>query len=361
MVKHRSVILVAVVAGIFTLLVAMTFLKPDGEYSQTERRNLKQRPEVSTESIWSGRFMSQFEEYSLDQFPFRNTFRSLKAITNVKAENNKLYVSDGSIVSMEYPYREESIKRACERFQNVYDMYLKDRGSDVYLSIIPDKNYFYAKDSEHLMMDYDNLVAAMKEGCSYMTYVDIFPLLYGKDFYNTDTHWRQENLLGVSETLLHAMGNDVESEYRVVQAEGDFYGVYYGQAALPMKADKIKYLSNDVIKDMQVFDYEHNKEIPLYDLSMMEEADPYELFVGGPISLVTIENPNADTEEELIVFRDSFGSSIAPLLAMGYQKVTLVDIRYIQPAVLKYYVDFMDKDVLFLYSTMVLNNSETLK
>ena len=123
----------------------------------------------------------------------------------------------------------------------------------------------------------------------------------------------------------------------------------------------MKILTNDTIKALTAFDYESNQNIPIYDLSKMEEADPYELYVGGPVSLVTIENPNANNEEELIVFRDSFGSSIAPLLAQGYKKVTLVDIRYIQPVMLGKFIDFTNKDVLFLYTTLVLNNSETLK
>lgn len=361
MVKNRNRILILVMAGVFMFLVCMVFLKPDFEYSITERRNLKQQPELSLESVVSGRFMSSFEEYSLDQFPFRDAFRSLKAETSLKTDNNNLYVSDGSIVFMEYPLKEESLERASERFLNVYEMYLKDSGSDVYLSIIPDKNYFYAKDSGHLSMDYDKLVSTIVSDNSYMKYVDIFPLLSGKDYYKTDTHWKQENIADVADRLLSAMGNKVEMEYKTVQVEGDFYGVYYGQAALDVKPDKIKYLTNATIKNFSVYDYENDKEIPVYDLSQMEEADPYELFVGGPNSLVTIENPNAGTEEELIVFRDSFGSSIAPLLATGYKKVTLIDIRYIQPGILENYIDFENKDVLFLYSTMVLNNSETLK
>ena len=96
----------------------------------------------------------------------------------------------------------------------------------------------------------------------------------------------------------------------------------------------------------------------------MEKADgndPYEIFLSGPVSLLTIENPMAKSEKELIVFRDSFGSSLIPLLAEGYQKTTLVDIRYIQSDFLPNFVDFTGKDVLFLYSTVVLNNSETLK
>lgn len=361
MIKNRNLILIAVMVTVFVFLVGATFLKPDSEYSKTERRNLKTRPEVSAENILSGKFMSEFEAYGLDQFPFREAFRSLKAITNLKADNNDLYVADGTIVSMEYPLNEKSIERTGERFKNVYDMYLKDGGCDVYLSLIPDKNYFYAEKSGHLQMDYERLVSKICEDNSYMTYVDIFPLLSSNDYYRTDTHWKQENLADVAETLLKAMGNTVENDYKTVQAEGDFYGVYYGQAALSLKPDKMKYLTNDTIKNMSVFDYENNKEIPVYDLSKMEEADPYELYAGGPVSLVTIENRKAGTDEELIVFRDSFGSSIAPLLAQGYKKVTLVDIRYIQPAVLSSYIDFTDKDVLFLYSTLVLNNSETLK
>lgn len=361
MVKNRNRILISVMVAAFTFLVCMAFFKPDMEYSQTERRNLKQQPKLTFESVLDGRFMSGFEEYSLDQFPFRDAFRSLKAMTSLKADNNDIYVYDGSIVSMEYPLNEVSLERAGERFLNVYDMYLKDSDNEIYLSVIPDKNYFYAKDSGHLMMDYETLVSTVVLDNSYMTYVDIFPLLSKQDYYLTDTHWKQEKLADVADKLLVAMGNKIEPAYETVQVEGNFYGVYYGQAALDLKPDKIKYLTNDTIKNLKVFDFENNKEIPVYDLSQMEETDPYELFVGGPVSLVTIENPNADTDEELIVFRDSFGSSIAPLLAQGYSKVTLIDIRYIQPAVLDNYVDFSDADVLFLYSTMVLNNSETLK
>jgi len=63
----------------------------------------------------------------------------------------------------------------------------------------------------------------------------------------------------------------------------------------------------------------------------------------------------------LVIFRDSFGSSIAPLFAQGYKKITLVDIRYMHPDMLEHYVEFENQDVLFLYSTLVLNNAETLK
>ena len=85
------------------------------------------------------------------------------------------------------------------------------------------------------------------------------------------------------------------------------------------------------------------------------------MFLSGSVSLLTIENPAAQTDRELIIFRDSFGSSIAPLLVQGYKTVTLVDIRYLSPAMLGRFIDFHGQDVLFLYSTLVLNNGQSLQ
>ena len=99
----------------------------------------------------------------------------------------------------------------------------------------------------------------------------------------------------------------------------------------------------------------------VHDVTKADSRDPYEMFVCGNDPLVIIENPNATTDKELIVFRDSFGSSIAPLLTTGYSKVTLVDIRYIQSGMLGGFLKMKDQDVLFLYSTLVLNSSTSFK
>jgi len=58
-----------------------------------------------------------------------------------------------------------------------------------------------------------------------------------------------------------------------------------------------------------------------------------------------------------VLFRDSFGSSIAPLFLENYSKITLVDLRYISKDVLENYIEFDKQDVLFLYSTLVLNQN----
>ena len=120
-------------------------------------------------------------------------------------------------------------------------------------------------------------------------------------------------------------------------------------------------LENALINGCSVYNHETGKYTPVYDPGKLNAKDPYDVFLSGSRSLLTVENPAAETDRELIVFRDSFGSAMVPLLVQGYARVTLVDVRYIQIDLLDRFVEFQGQDVLFLYSTLVLNNSETIK
>ena len=363
--KTKHIVITTVMVAFFLVISVFAWVKPSDEFSASERRKLAQFPELSFKTVISGGFMSSFENYTLDQFPLRDKFRTLKALValNVfnQSANNDIYVVDGFASKIEYPLNEESVERAGERFRYVYEKYLKDTNTKNYLSIIPDKNYFIGTENGYLSIDYDKMISLLRENTDFLKYIDITKELEIEDFYKTDTHWREENIVDVAEKIGKEMGADVKAEYDVKTLENDFYGVYYGQSALPLEAEEIKYLTNDVLKNCKVFDYQNNKEISVYDMEKAGGKDPYEMFLGGPLSLVTIENPNAKTDKELIIFRDSFGSSIAPLLVEGYKKITLVDIRYMHPNLLENYIEFNSQDVLFLYSTSVLNNSETIK
>ena len=69
----------------------------------------------------------------------------------------------------------------------------------------------------------------------------------------------------------------------------------------------------------------------------------------------------ASSDDELIVFRDSYGSSLVPLLISSYKKIIVIDTRYISSNILDNYVEFKGQDVLFLYSVNTINNSFTVK
>ena len=102
-------------------------------------------------------------------------------------------------------------------------------------------------------------------------------------------------------------------------------------------------------------------EKPVYDENDFEEIDGYNIYLGGPLGLVTVENPKGTTGKELIIFRDSFASALAPLLMEGYDKITLIDLRYLASINVGRFVEFTDQDVLFLYSTNLVNNGKQVK
>lgn len=122
--------------------------KSDDAVSESERRPLKQFPLFSAQEVLSGRFQSNFESYTLDQFPLRDTFRTLKALSVRylfgEKDNNGIYMADGYAAKLDDTIREDSLDHAADRFRYVYETYLKDTRANIYLSVIPDKNCFLA-------------------------------------------------------------------------------------------------------------------------------------------------------------------------------------------------------------------------
>ncbi len=355
-------IFVIVFAICFYGFSLLCYIKPAQAVSKEERRKLTQMPDISVDNIISGQFMDKFEKYATDQIPFRQTLRACKSWFDMyamgKGDIDRLYINDGYIVKQEYPLNEESLYHAADRFRYVYDKYLGD--SRVYMSIIPDKNY-YANGDKQLKMDYDKLVEIMCDSMEYCEYIDIFPQLSLRDYYVTDPHWKQQNIAPAANILLKGMGNKEYWEYSYVYMDKLFYGSYYGQLALPADGDKLAYTIAPYILSATAYDYQNNRDIWIYDLAAANGRDAYEMYLYGSLSLVTIDNQQSNGNRELIIFRDSFGSSIAPMLLSGYSRITLVDIRYISIDILGEYIDFNGKDVLFLYSTTVLNNSDAIK
>ncbi len=360
--KQQTIFLLALWAAL-TLAV---WFHPARDISQAERRTLAKMPEFSLSALESGQFREKFEDYSLDQFPLRQGFRTIKSLFHTQVlgmrDSSGIYLTNGIAVKQEYPLNELSVDAAIRKFEAIGEKFLGE--SRCFFAVVPDKGYYLAAPSGHLAMNYDALYAKLETGLSWAEPIDLRPTLTAGDYYRTDTHWRQERLLPAATAICEALGVTAPKaeDYSRTRAETPFYGVYYGQAALPMEPDTLTWLESEALRQCTVYDYETGKTGAVYDTAKLTESrDMYDVFLSGARALLTAENPNAKTDRELIVFRDSFGSSLVPLLLGDYAKVTLVDIRYVSSAKLDSFLDFHGQDVLFLYSTLVLNNSSTLK
>ncbi|MBE6616707.1 MAG: hypothetical protein E7627_02000 [Ruminococcaceae bacterium] len=377
--KIKNIVLTCVMVVLLFGLTLFAWFKPTDDFSDSERRELAKFPAFNAETVFNKdsnkTFMKLFESYSLDQFPLRDKFRTLKSYVAFNVfghmDNNNIYVEDGYAAQLEYPLNEESLDFATGKFGAIYDKFIKQHGANVYFSIVPDKGYFLAAENGYLALDYSEMFALMQEKMDFADYIDITGELELSDYYKTDTHWKQENLLDVAQKIGAEMGTPLSEKYTQTLLDNPFYGVYYGQSALPLPAEDMYYMTNAMLENCIVYDHQNMRQISIYDMERAFGKDPYEMYLGGNLSVVTIENPSASTDKELVVFRDSFGASLTPLLVEGYKKITVVDIRYVQSALLGSMrdnrtgaplVDFRNADdVLFIYSTLILNNSNTLR
>ena len=357
-----TVLFLVIIFGVF---ITSTIVK-DKDVSTAERRKLNQFPNIS-ESLMNGNLTDDMENYAMDQFLARDNMRSIKTFVKLNVllqkENNGLFTIEDKIFKLEYPLNEESVTGISNKINNIYDTYLTEN-NNVYYTIVPDKNYFLEDNGEYLKLDYQKIEDLMGQTINAnIEYIDIFDTLTLEAYYNTDTHWKQESIMNVADKISTQMSfkDRITTEFELKEY-GEFYGAYYGQLGKNITPDTINYLTNEVIDSAVTFNYETQKEAKVYNTQKADTAmDKYDIYLSGATALIEIRNEKATTDKELIIFRDSFGSSIAPLFTEAYSKIYLVDTRYIAPTLISNYIEFNNQDVLFLYSTLIINNSGSLK
>jgi hypothetical protein len=334
---------------------------PDKSISFNERRQLEELPKLTIDALINGDYMTSLELYLLDHMPFRDKFKSLKVWTEnlvfSKTDINGIFLEEDYLLKMEYPYNHDMGIRFVDYINKVKETYLEN--NNVYVAIIPDKSYFGSDES--LKMDYGQLVNDVKMG-DYV-YIDLFDDLTLESYFKTDPHWRQEKLGPIIDKLSTVMNFEVPYKISDLTAIpfDNFYGAYAGQSSINVTPEEMIYLIHPSFNDVVVLNYEKDKETEVYSESFLMGIDAYDVFLGGASPLIEIVNDNANSDKELILFRDSFSSSLAPLLIGSYKKITLVDTRYVSYEYLENFIEFENQDILFLYSTLVVNNSVMLK
>lgn len=347
--------------GIIFSFSILHLLMPDQDVSYSERRHLTHLESPSIKTVMDRSWTEDFEDYTLDQFPLRDSFRSLKANAMFHgfhlSDNNNLYINNGHIIKMEYPLNEASLDYFITKLDTIQKTYFKN--NNVFLSLIPDKNSF--SDDHHLKLNYDYVNTTVRKMLPSMKWIPIDDLLSLDDYYRSDIHWKQENLAPVAERFSEYMDFRLMDLPLKENKYEPFYGGYYGQAAMPFESEALTYLTSNQTDDCRVWNYEKDQYHGIYTPEKLTGMDSYDVFLSGASPLLIIENPAVDTSEELIIFRDSFGSSLAPLMVNGYHKITLIDLRYIPMDMAADLINIQDQDVLFLYCTTLVNNSFSLK
>ena len=279
---------------------------------------------------------------------------------DVELSNAKYYILDSNIFEKTEEINENAITNNIDKINNIYENYLKNM--NVFFAMIPNKEY-YLNNSEDENSEFESIEEfTINKRNENIENIELYDTLDLASFYKTDMHWKQESLDKTVERIALNMNVEkIETNYES-KSLGDFYGSYYKQINdNTIKPDELIYLTNSTIENSIVYNVEKEREEPVYNEEVVNETNnKYDLFLSGAAAIQQIKNTEANNGKKLILFRDSFGSSITPLLISNYEEILLVDIRYVNSNLLSNYIDFNEyknQDVLFLYNTRVINKS----
>ncbi len=282
-----------------------------------------------------------------------NNFKALEKIQpdkNGMMQVGSLYMEAGRETNEAY------IQRFAQKLVSVRGEYIPH--NNVYYAVVPDKTY-YVRDKVSAWFDHDAITEILARNLPGWTEIDLTNALTAEDYYNTDPHWRQEKLSAVCDAMAKTMGFQ-RKEALTLHSSVDFIGSYRRQVS-NLSGETLNWYTGASIDAAQVKNYQDGAAAEIYDADKLSGNNPYDFFLSGATPLQVIENPKAAGQKELVIFRDSYASALAPLLVESYAKITLVDLRYMASSLLPQYVDMSQADVLFLYSDNLVNNLLLLK
>jgi len=364
MLKLREIISCVIFIGFIGVFFVLNLIIPEPDILVSERRIPAKFPEISLNAIMDGTFMSGFDDYASDRFVFRDTFRSIYAfqILDVFRQTDKSGLYRCNSVGLGEFRRVDtaSFRQTAERINRAAGM-VAASDVNIYYSIVPDKSIYAERYYPGFNLDIAESV--ILDVLGQYNYIRVADIVGADMFYKTDLHWDQSKISDAASHILSAMNaNPVINNHPVVTV-GEWSGVYTGQLAVPAAPDMMSYVDVPSLNVMYLNDRTLEFDPgPLYDFDRFNGIDPYDMFLRGPQPLITIENPAAAESKELYLFRDSFGSSLAPLMAETYSKITVIDLRYINLQILDQFFEFTPgSDVLFIFSSQIFNNPSIIQ
>lgn len=365
--KSVNIAIIAVFLGFIGLFFLLNIVLPDVEFSQQENTYLQMLPNFSLQELFSGRFTSDFEKYTTDQFPFRNKWIAVKArcelLTGKKENNGVYYCGDGVLINDYDDPGKDAIAEKVGYLNTLVDKL----DIPVYFGLIPGAAEIESSLlPENAPVDSQQAVIDRAYGESRAVNIDISSALRSHAdeyiYYRTDHHWTSLGAFYGYEALCQAMGlsSSPLSSYERETVSSSFYGTAWSTSGFTwVGPDEIETFVPD---DGSVIVTNHDRgetvDGPLYDTSYLDVKDKYSMFLGG-VSPLRCIHTGSDGPKILIV-RDSYSDSLAPFLTADFSQIDLVDLRYYKDSLADCVRDSGYDMVLVLYSVSNFSTDQNL-
>lgn len=383
----NRVIVAAFLLLVFGLTIA-GFFSPVRERSESENRNLAQKPAFSWEALFTKeeekRYTVLYEDYLSDQFVARDAWIGLKTRAERllgKTDINGVYFAkDGYLITktdasaVDREQEEKNITRLVE-FVEKYRESLGD--GHVHAMIVPTAAYVLAQKMPPFTSEYDQgalldrLESELPQGCFVDARDELLAHADEYIYYRTDHHQTALGAYYDYRAWAKATGRAVRelADYEKSIGSEEFYGTLYSKINLPMQADTVTIYDDGKLYRVE-YDMSKRPRTGLFVKERLEEKDKYMVYLDGNHAMVDIvQQGGAQTggagqealgKSTLLVIKDSYAHTFVPFLAQDYDRVIMIDFRYSKMPVSMIVQQYGVTDILVMYNATNFIEDENL-
>ena len=320
--------LIAIAVILLGLSVGSFFLTPDRAFSENENRYLQLTPKLSWDTVMSGDFMEDMEEYTSDQIVFRDLWTATRSL--LQRAEGKEDIS-GTYLGAEGRYfakvTEDSFNRAgLEKNAGYIREFFAASGKSCRALIVPSPAGVLRDMLPENAPYYDEAGAFERlDAALGGSLLDVRETLADVEdpYYHTDHHWTTMGAQAAYRRWAEVTGHAVREDALLCATE-EFRGTLYSKMLLPDSVYDSVYYAPEITAESVVCD---GKDGTLYDGDALTRKDKYELFLGGNYGQCVITT-GTENGKHLLLVKDSFANSFVPFLLGDYETVTMIDLRY---------------------------------
>ena len=292
--KKRNKTFVAFCAAFIFLFGILIFVREPQKFSESENRALARRPDISLNSIMSGKFSEGLSGFCRDQFPLRSgLIKLVNAVETVlgRCENNGIIMGkDGHLIARSEYNDFALLEKNMSAFSDFaafagksgkkVTFFAAPRSTDVFASYLPDiysnerANAVWDKFSA-LCGDYASITQELRGAAESGQYV----------WFGTDHHWTAQGAYLAYSALAEKLDYEAAPQnfFEAERFSDTFYGTSYSKAqpifGKPDSVDLYRYPgdNNFTVTDKATGVTSRG----FYDFSAALKKDKYTVFLGG--------------------------------------------------------------------------------
>lgn len=348
---------------IFGFTIA-TFIKPPTAHSESENRDLAQKPKVSVHTVLNGEFEEDYETYLTDQFVARDGWIGLKTAVErlmLRSESKDIYFAEDDYLIEKHTgsFTSDTAKMNVRVLGQFAEMYREQFGEEhMTFTVVPnavdilkDKLPAYASpyDEEQYLAQIRD---ALPEGVWFDSSLVLQEHKDEEIYYRTDHHWTTLAAFYAYQEWAKQKGYYVPSaeDFEIETVTDSFEGTIQSKLGIDTKKDTIDlyHSKEDIFYTVQKGDGAE-KGYSIYDYTALDTKSKYNIFFGGNHALVKI-GTRQNTGRRILVIKDSYAHCFVPFLLKEFDEIDVLDIRYYNQKVSELIAQGGYTDLLFLYN-----------